>query len=123
MNEWRRQNGRRNYRAGLAAEDSVARDYQARGHPIAARRWRGSRGEIDIIAREGDGLIFIEVKKARDFARAAERLTRAQMRRIYGAASEFLAGEPKGQLTPVRFDVALVNASGQMQVVENAFGM
>lgn len=116
-------NGRRNYRAGLAAEDSVASDYQARGHQIAARRWRGSRGEIDLVAREGDRLIFIEVKKARNFARAAERLTRTQMRRIYGAASEFLAGEPKGQLTPVRFDVALVDGSGQMQVIENAFGM
>ena len=116
-------NARRNYRAGLAAEDSVADNYQARGHKIAARRWRGSRGEIDLVAREGDGLIFIEVKKARDFARAAQRLSRAQMRRIYGAASEFLAGEPRGQLTPVRFDVALVDATGQMQVIENAFGM
>ncbi len=116
-------NGRRNYHAGLAAEDSVARSYQRRGHPIAARRWRGSRGEIDIVARDGDGLVFVEVKKARDFARAAQRLTRAQMRRIYGAASEFLASEPRGQLTPVRFDVALVDSTGQMQVIENAFGI
>ena len=116
-------NGKRNYRSGLAAEDSVAHAYQRNGNPIAARRWRGSRGEIDIVARDGDGLVFIEVKKARDFARAAQRVTRAQMRRIYGAASEFLAGEPKGQLTPVRFDVALVNDAGQMQVIENAFGL
>jgi len=116
-------NGQRNYRAGLAAEESVADAYQARGHAIAARRWRGSRGEIDLVARNGDGLIFIEVKKARNFARAAEALNQAQMQRIYGAASEFLAGEPMGQLTPVRFDVALVNTSGQMQVIENAFGM
>ncbi len=116
-------NGRQNYQAGLAAEDSVARAYQRNGNAIAARRWRGSRGEIDIVARDGDGLVFIEVKKARDFARAAQRVTRAQMRRIYGAASEFLANEPRGQLTPVRFDVALVNASGQMQVIENAFGL
>ena len=116
-------NGRRNYRAGLAAEDSVASDYEARGHKIAARRWRGSRAEIDLVARAGDGLVFIEVKKARDFTRAALRLTSAQMRRIYDAASEYLAREPRGQLTPVRFDVALVDASGQMQVIENAFGI
>lgn len=115
--------GKTAYLAGMAAEDSVARAYQAGGRQIAARRWRGSRGEIDLVARDEDGLIFIEVKKARDFARAAERLTRAQMRRIYNTASEFLAGEPEGQNTPVRFDVALVNSTGQMQVIENAFGM
>ena len=45
------------------------------------------------------------------------------MERIYGAASEYLAGEPDGQNTNVRFDVALVNSTGQMQVIENAFGM
>jgi putative endonuclease len=43
------------------------------------------------------------------------------MARIYGAASEFIAGEPAGQLTPVRFDVALVDGSGQIRVIENAF--
>ena len=115
--------GRISYLAGLSAEDHVARDYQARGLPITAKRWRGSRGEIDLIARDGDGLIFIEVKKSRDFIRAAERLIHAQMKRIYGAASEFLAGEPMGQNTPVRFDVALVNQSGKMEVIENAFGI
>lgn len=114
--------GKTSYLAGLSAEDCVARDYQARGHQIAATRWRGSRGEIDLVARGKDGLVFIEVKKARDFARAAERLTAAQMRRIYNAASEFLGGEPNGQNSLVRFDVALVNSFGKMQVIENAFG-
>ncbi|MCP5038262.1 MAG: hypothetical protein GY945_11760 [Rhodobacteraceae bacterium] len=115
--------GKTSYLAGLSAEEIVARDYQARGNQIAAKRWRGTRGEIDLVARDDDGLVFIEVKKARDFARAAERLSQAQMKRIYAAASEFLASEPMGQNTPVRFDVALVNASGQMQVIENAFGL
>jgi len=115
--------GLTSYLAGQSAEDHVARAYEADGHQIAGRRWRGTRGEIDIIARNRDGLVFIEVKKGRDFARAAERLTRAQMKRIYGAASEFLADEPAGQNTQVRFDVALINASGQMQVIENAFDL
>lgn len=115
--------GKTSYLSGLYAEESVARDYLARGNQIAAQRWRGSRGEIDLIARDKDGLIFIEVKKARNFARAAERLTRAQMQRIYNTASEYLAGEPNGQNTQVRFDVALVNTNGQIQVIENAFGM
>ncbi len=113
--------GMTSYLAGEAAEYAVGAEYERRGYPIAARRWRGSRGELDIVARDGNNLVFIEVKKARDFARAAERLTRAQIRRIWGAAQEFMAGEPKGLLTDVRFDVALVNARGEMQIIENAY--
>jgi len=114
--------GKTSYLAGLVAEDSVAALYAGRGHAIAARRWRGTRGEIDLIARDGDGVVFIEVKKARDFARAAERLTSAQIKRIYTAASEFLCHEPRGQDTEVRFDVALVNGAGQARIIENAIG-
>lgn len=43
------------------------------------------------------------------------------MDRIFGAASEFIGGEPKGQLTDVRFDLATVDAVGTVQVIENAF--
>lgn len=110
------------YHAGLCAEDQVAADYARRGHGTRGHRWRGKSGEIDLIAEDGDGLIFVEVKKSRDFARAAERLNRRQMLRIYASASEYLGQMPRGQLTPVRFDVALVNGSGAIQIIENAFG-
>lgn len=111
------------YQGGLAAEAQVADQYLRCGKPIAARRWRGSTGEIDIVARDGAAVIFIEVKKAATHTRAAERLTHAQMRRIYASASEFIAGEPLGQGTEVRFDVALVDAVGRIEIVENAFGL
>ncbi len=108
--------------SGLAAEDGVAAEYTRHGAQIAARRWRGSHGEIDLVMRDKDGLIFIEVKKSRSFEHAAARLTEAQMQRIYGAASEFLAGEPTGQDTNVRFDLALVDSAGRTRIIENAFG-
>lgn len=111
------------YHDGLAAEAQVAAHYLQSGRAIAARRWRGSGGEIDLIAREGADLVFIEVKKAASHARAAERLSRRQMDRIYASASEFLAGEPLGQGTAVRFDVALVDLAGRIEIVENAFGL
>lgn len=114
--------GRAAYEDGRAAEADVARHYARLGRPIAAERWRGSAGEIDLIARDGAALIFIEVKKAETHAWAAERLTPRQMDRIYAAASEFIAAEPAGQLTEVRFDVALVDALGRIDIVENAFG-
>ncbi len=118
----RRDRGIRAYRSGAAAEAGVARDYERRGFAIARRRWRGKGGEIDLIARKEDRVIFIEVKSARDFATAAERVGTRQMQRLYAAAGEFLEGEPAGQLTPARFDVALVDGRGACQIVENAFG-
>ncbi len=61
------------------------------------------------------------LKQSKTHAMAAEHLTARQMARIYGAASEFLAGEPAGQMTEVRFDVALVDAVGRIEVLENAY--
>lgn len=115
-------NGSTNYHAGFAAEETVARNYTIRGLSVARKRWRGRSGEIDLIARDERGLVFIEVKKSKSFASAAARVSRRQMQRIYRSASEFLAGEPMGQNTDVRFDVALVNAAGEVQILENAFG-
>ncbi len=109
------------YLSGLHAEDAVARIYARSGRPIAATRWRGTAGEIDLIARDGAEVIFIEVKKSTSHAEAAQRLSRRQMDRIYASASEFLAGEPAGQLTEARFDVALVDARGVVEIIENAF--
>ena len=43
------------------------------------------------------------------------------MDRIIAAGSEFLAGEPKGQLTEVRFDLAVVDQTGRIEIIENAF--
>ncbi len=111
--------GKMSYLAGMAAEDAVAADYTRRGHQVAARRWRGSRGELDLVLRNGDGLIVVEVKQARDFARALQHLTGEQLGRIYGAAEEFLRGEPRCQLTDMRFDVALVDGAGRMEIHEN----
>ena len=110
------------YHAGLVAEDIVASDYARRGRPVAHRRWRGSGGEIDLIAREGDRVVFVEVKKSKTFDMAALRLGRRQMDRICSAALEFLAGEPRGQLTEMRFDLALVDGRGATRIIENAFG-
>lgn len=113
--------GARNYHAGRAAEESVARHYQRSGCAIGARRWRGAGGEIDIIARNGAEVIFIEVKQSRTHAEAALHVTRRQLERIQASAAEFLGGEPAGQLTPVRIEVALVDSRGEIEIIENAW--
>lgn len=100
----------------------MARHYEDLSHELAAARWRGKGGEVDLIMRHGAQVVFVEVKKSASFARAATRLGRRQMDRLIAAASEFLEGEPTGQLTDVRFDLAMVNARGEVQIMENAFG-
>ena len=111
--------GRIAYLDGASAEDTIARAYQDAGHQIAARRWRGKGGEIDLILRKGEELIFVEVKKAKTLAAAAERLSMRQVGRIFAAATEFLADQPLGQLTPVRVDFAFVDSTGRHDVIEN----
>ena len=44
------------------------------------------------------------------------------MKRLYASAEEYLGQMPNGSLTDVRFDVALVNALGEVRIIENAFG-
>lgn len=109
------------YESGLAAEDRISTDYERRGYPIARRRWRGRQGEVDLVARNGDGLVFVEVKQSRSFDAALAHLTPPQVARLYATVEEYLAGEPKGLLTEVRFDVALVNQQGEFRIIENAF--
>ena len=93
------------YHAGNAAEGAVARHYCAKGLEIVAKRWRAARadggGEIDLIARNGTQIIFIEVKKSHSHAQAAQMLGARQMARIARSAAVFLAASPPGR-TPRR---------------------
>ncbi|WP_425100307.1 YraN family protein [Tropicibacter sp. S64] len=118
----RRARGQVNHRAGTAAEDSVSRDYARRGYPELRRRWRGKAGEVDLIFRDGKGVVFVEVKCSRTFDGAVQHLTARQIERLQRAAEEFLGTQPLGLLTEMRFDVALVNGHGEISVLENAIG-
>lgn len=111
----------RNHLAGHAAEASVARHYENRGIPIALRNWRGSGGEIDLIGRDGDQVIVVEVKHSKTHDLAASHVTPAQVARIFQTVNEFLGTEPRGLLTDVRIDLALVDGRGRIEVIENAF--
>lgn len=109
--------------AGQLAEDSVAARYRALGCDLLASRWRGQAGEIDLIFRDGDEIIFVEVKKSSSHALASHRLNRRQMDRICLAGLEFADGIDGGRPLPMRFDAALVDAVGRVDIIQNAFGM
>lgn len=106
--------------AGRAAEASVARDYLRRGFDLCASRWRGKGGEIDLVTRHANTFVFVEVKSGPTHSCAAERLRGTQIARLHVAAAEFLASLGLSLDTDCRFDVALLDHSGRIEIHENA---
>ena len=117
--ETRQARGQTAYHSGLAAESQVSQHYEDAGHELVECRWRGDGGEIDLVMRNGDEIIFVEVKRARSLHDAAFRLSTRQLRRLHAAAEEYLATHPSGPLTPARLDLALVGGAGEIEIIEN----
>ena len=78
---------------GAAGEKDAVRLLQEHGLEILARDWRCRHGELDIVARDGDCLVFVEVKTRRqvDRYRPSDNLSPRQLRRNVRAAREYLA--------------------------------
>jgi putative endonuclease len=96
------------FRFGLSAESRAAAFLVAKGYRILARRFRTPLGEIDIVARRRDVLVFVEVKARDNFDEAAEAIGRRQQNRIIGAAQVWLAAHPEDAMRDMRFDAILV---------------
>ena len=111
---------------GKIGEDLACRELERRGYAIVARRYRRRGGEIDIVARDGPTLVFVEVK-ARDgraFGGAAEAVTARKQRKIVQLALDYLM---RHGLTNCRcrFDVVSVHFEGArpatIELFQNAF--
>lgn len=120
IEEARQARGAMAHAGGLSAEAQVERHYARRGARCVARRWRGEAGEIDLIFALGEDIVFVEVKASRTHARAAEHLGPRQAARLMASAEAYLGTLPRGTLTPMRIDVALVDGQGRIEIVENA---
>jgi len=115
------------YHDGLAAESNVEIQFQSEGYTLLERRWRGKAGEIDLIFRDNNtnlwgqtgGFVFVEVKKAKSHATAAERLSQRQLDRICRAGEEYVALSSPGQTVDMRVDLALVDGQGQIEILPN----
>ena len=112
--------GQKSYLAGVAAENIVERIYLTRGAETRARRWRGARGELDLVMENDGRVIFVEVKHSRSFRVAAERFVPAQRRRVYATSIEYLTQTRPDWNGNAQFDVALVNGVGDVEILENA---
>jgi putative endonuclease len=96
------------FRLGVSAERQAAALLLVKGYRVVAHRFRTGVGEVDIVARRGDLLVFVEVKARGRLDDAAEAVTPRQQRRIIAAAEAWLAKHPDDVTRNIRFDVILV---------------
>ena len=107
-NESARNLRQRAYRAGRKAEMIAAALLRLKGYRILARDYRAGVGELDIVARRGQTLVFIEVKRRRDLTSALAAVTVRQRARIARAAQAFVARRAGLDKLDMRFDVIVV---------------
>ena len=101
----------RAHRLGHAAEWRAVLRLRLAGYSILARRYKTKLGEIDIVARRGNLLAFVEVKARANAATAADALGGRQFGRVSRAASLYVARHPHHAACSVRFDAVLVSGS------------
>ena len=108
---------------GQSGEDRAAAELERRGYAILERRYRTRYGEIDIIARDGETTVFVEVKvrATGECGTAAEAVTPRKQRRLASMALDYLA-RPAGTNVPCRFDVVAIDG-GDLTVIRDAFGV
>lgn len=104
-----------------AQKERVAEDYlRARGLRLLARNHRCRHGELDLVMRDGDALVFVEVRyrKRSGYGSAAESVDRHKQRRLSAAAGHYLQAHPS--VLPCRFDVVAISGE-RVQWIKNAF--
>jgi putative endonuclease len=110
---------------GISGENLACAELRRRGYAVLERRYRTRFGEIDIIARDGRTIVFVEVKArlTGDFGGAAAAVTGWKQRRIADMAVDYLSRHGLHEC-PCRFDVVAVDydpAGPRVTVYSNAF--
>lgn len=107
---------------GSAGEDLAAEYLIGRGLQILARNYRSATGEIDLVARDGGAVVFVEVKRRTTdrYGTPAEAVTRPKQRKIAMTAVCFLKQYGLKDV-PIRFDVLEIRGT-EANWIPNAFG-
>lgn len=111
---------------GQAAEAYACEHLQARGLKLITQNFRCPRGEIDLIMREKDTTVFVEVRYRRNirYGSGAESVDSHKQRKLLAAAQLYLQQNPKAAKSPCRFDVVSLSLQGeqaQLEWIRDAF--
>ena len=96
------------YRRGHIAEYLAAAALLLKGYRIAARRYKTPVGEVDLVARKGDLILFVEVKARASHQAALDSITYTAQKRIEAAGNWWLGQQNNGAQLNWRFDVITV---------------
>ena len=96
------------FQTGISAESRACVFLLAKGYRILARRFRTPHGEIDVVARRFNTLVFVEVKARATMDDAAWAVTPRQQQRIAAAAEVWLMTHPDHANLDCRFDAILI---------------
>lgn len=108
---------------GAEAEDAAAAWLARQGLAIITRNWRCRAGEIDLVCRDGEAIVFVEVRQRSSarFGGAAASIDARKQRKLAAAARLYLAASPDRN-RPCRFDAVLMGAAGTaIEWIRNAF--
>ena len=110
-------------RQGVREEDLACRFLEARGLAVIERNFRVKGGELDLVMRDADTLVVVEVRKRtnRWFGSAAESVDARKQARILHATACLLARRAALARMPLRFDVAAIGADGKIDWIRAAF--
>lgn len=92
-----------------------------KGYRILSLRYRVRAGEVDIIARRGDVVAFVEVKARRDLMAAIDAVTFTSQNRIRAAGDHWLARQPDAARLSLRYDIVAVRPLRWPQHFKDAF--
>jgi putative endonuclease len=98
---------------GRRGEELAARHLMAKGYEMVARNWRCSAGELDLVARDGDSLAFVEVRtrRGRALGTPEESITLAKKVRLVDLAETYV--QEHGWVGDYRIDVVAIELDGQ----------
>jgi len=114
---------RRAERRGRLAEAVAAAWLQLKGYRILAKRYKTPLGEVDLIARRGRAIAFVEVKARSDMRAALEAVTPQQRRRSARAVLAYLMRHPEAADCDLRFDVVVVRPFALPRHFPNAWSV
>lgn len=109
-------------RLGAKAEQAVRKYLEAHGIDVVEMNYRCRQGEVDVIAKDGEYYVFIEVKYRNTvrYGLPQEAVDKRKQQRISKAAFYYLYSHGMDDTIPVRFDVAAIQKE-QIMYVKNAF--
>jgi len=111
---------------GARGEDLAVRYLKKKGYKVIERNYRCQWGEIDLVARQGKTLVFIEIKSrtSSDFGLPQDAVGRFKQKKLIQVARAYMAEHRLHETIPARFDVVAVQltpSGPEIELITDAF--